>query len=1197
MNEKTPPPLPPRRSGTTITTSSNENQINRHKRSNTTSCTTPSVMFRSSQSSSRNINSPVILNELSKFQKQQKDQENFQKSSIIISKSPVNCSKSPNSYFSLNNNNHLNQFNQFNQINQLNHNIQNIQNYNNNQFNQNIQNNQFNQTKQIKSSPQTPQSSSSPLIQTKSIEDQINQFNRLSQINNQNYQNNQSKISPILPKKHTKKTHKYSRSEISPIKSSNECLQHVQNNQMIQNKQMNVIKQINQKNSNNIRNESEIVLNHKRSQSNQFNQMNQPNKINKTQLSSYSLINEHSIIEKEYYIINSKVKPSLISKDMINVEDTIEIRHFLCHSETELYKIKDEMKNFNYIEAERNSGELPQPMPITINIIFNKYKASFTCFSDIKTCIMKEMIQKVVQTKVSSRFPLDFSKYIITISGTRLYFDEEKQLREYSFINDLSRREKILNVELIEKEKIEEKVNQYQLKHQQLLSTQRIKCIPSKYLHDRFTFSIVDFINCPLELVFKKFYDESEIPSQIALYNQTGTFEKSKITLKISCNFYMGTEKLSDREYETPEFQSLVFRSTIITEFTYAMLPLETRLGITLYATRRGKQVVIGFVNIPLFDFQRFLLYGLLTFKMWPDEESDAISSPLQNPSSHAISIGILFPEKEPRVFYEKYTPKYPTLPTTMEKIDDEVFDLALHNDLFKPLTKSQKLDIWKNRYNILTQLPDSLDLLLRSVPWIDPKAREEMEDLISIWPGIKWSQLIGLLDVRNSFTPAREYAVKKLDKSSDKIVLLYLPQFVQLLKFESYMYSPFVLFLLKRCLLNRGDIGQLFYWLLIGENEKTSISLRSKVLLEVYNSFCGTQLPELKMQENFIKLLENTAIAAKWWNDEEMKLELPKMLTVINNVFAKQQLTLPFTSRETVSSVLIDKCKIFDSNAHPILMCFQSSLVHTDLQTRFIFKVGDNLMQDMLTLQMFKLMDDLWKTNGMDFRLTLYNVLATSKTSGIIQFVPQCETVNSIQTKNNGVTGVFDDACIYDWLKEHNPDEKQFEEAIENFTYSCAGYCVATYVIGVGDRHNDNIMVCTDGHLFHIDFGYFLGNIIKLGFYNKESAPFVLTNDFMYVITKSKFDVENYAFFESLCVKAFKILRANAKIFIYSFMMMLCSGIPQLRHVEDVEYLKNAFMLDKSDEEAEKQFRSLIIQSLNTFRTRMNFFMHSIVH
>jgi phosphatidylinositol-4,5-bisphosphate 3-kinase len=52
------------------------------------------------------------------------------------------------------------------------------------------------------------------------------------------------------------------------------------------------------------------------------------------------------------------------------------------------------------------------------------------------------------------------------------------------------------------------------------------------------------------------------------------------------------------------------------------------------------------------------------------------------------------------------------------------------------------------------------------------------------------------------------------------------------------------------------------------------------------------------------------------------------------------------------------------------------------------IFKNGDDIRQDLLTLQLIKIMDKIWLDAGMDFRMKPYKVIATMDQVGMIEVV-----------------------------------------------------------------------------------------------------------------------------------------------------------------------------------------------------------------
>lgn len=111
--------------------------------------------------------------------------------------------------------------------------------------------------------------------------------------------------------------------------------------------------------------------------------------------------------------------------------------------------------------------------------------------------------------------------------------------------------------------------------------------------------------------------------------------------------------------------------------------------------------------------------------------------------------------------------------------------------------------------------------------------------------------------------------------------------------------------------------------------------------------------------------------------------------------------------------------------------------------------------------------------------------------------------------------------------------------------------------ITGIGDRHNDNIMMKTSGQVFHIDFGHFLGNFKHKFGIKRERVPMVLSSEFVEVI-KADFGMKrNFERFRQLCESAFLTIRKHGSLIISLLAMMISTGLPELTSEADLNIIR----------------------------------------
>lgn len=398
-------------------------------------------------------------------------------------------------------------------------------------------------------------------------------------------------------------------------------------------------------------------------------------------------------------------------------------------------------------------------------------------------------------------------------------------------------------------------------------------------------------------------------------------------------------------------------------------------------------------------------------------------------------------------------------------------------------------------------------------------------------------------------------------------------------------------------------------------------------VLAEHRTSSGEPMVTMLEHQATLVTLIESAMMKSAAAGKFDAKVrKLNSMLSIGGEyesvVRMDEDVVLPLEPSLKVYGIVPGKCSIFKSKTYPIVLQFKvrpdappgegdrlSSIeerapvgvAHRDDGAdrvdggeegggdeppariyKVIFKKGDDMRQDQLIMQLIRLMDHQFKQVKLDLCLTMYRVLSTSIEAGAMEMVPNCLPVSKVLAMYSG------DILKY-FQKAHpgpDPDFHVQPRVMDTYVKSCAGYCVVTYLLGIGDRHLDNLMLQPDGHMFHLDFGYILGADPK-----PYPPPMKLTKEMVEAMggpgspyfRKHKKTSEHYSKFQKLCCQAYNIMRKSASLVLNRLSLMREARLESLSVDADTTLakLQERFRLDLTDEEAEHSFLQLVDESV----------------
>ncbi|GLU21630.1 hypothetical protein SLE2022_377590 [Rubroshorea leprosula] len=506
-----------------------------------------------------------------------------------------------------------------------------------------------------------------------------------------------------------------------------------------------------------------------------------------------------------------------------------------------------------------------------------------------------------------------------------------------------------------------------------------------------------------------------------------------------------------------------------------------------------------------------------------------------------------------------------------------------------RALSGDERQLLWKFRFSLMSE-KRALTKFLRCVEWSDVQEAKQAIELMGKWEMIDVCDALELLSPLFESEEVRAYAVSVLERADDEELQCYLLQLVQALRFERSDKSRLSQFLVQRSFCNIGLASFLHWYVAVELHDPTyakrfysTYEFLEENMMKLKAGVNGEE-DGFKMWHSLVRQTELTAQLCSIMRDVRnvrgnTQKKIEKLRQLLSGLLSEltyfdEPIRSPLTPSVLITGIVPSESSIFKSALHPLRLTFRTANGGT---CKIIFKKGDDLRQDQLVVQMVSLMDRLLKLENLDLHLTPYKVLATGQDEGMLEFIPSRSLAQIISEHRS----------IISYLQKFHPDEHGpfgiTASCLETFIKSCAGYSVITYILGIGDRHLDNLLLRDDGRLFHVDFGFILG---------RDPKPFPPPMKLCKEMVEAMGGAERhyYTRFKSYCCEAYNILRKSSNLILNLFHLLAGSNIPDIASDPEKGILKlqEKFRLDLDDEACIHFFQDLINESVSALFPQM---------